>query len=194
MLRSLIIALPILFIVSVLLTMLTGCKTYSQTPEGVEALFAEQDHALDGHATDDHAHDEPRPYNAEADAKLEVEAMLSKVRSEGKLAIIAMGANWCHDSRGLASQFEKDRFKTGLLADHYALLYVDVGEKNRNIDIAQRFGEDEIVGTPTVFIVDGDGTVLNPRTAPTWRNAASRSEDEVYAYFEGFLDGEPETP
>lgn len=132
-----------------------------------------------------HAHNEPTPYDAMADAQLDLKATLAAAKQEGKMSLIVMGANWCHDSRGLAAQFEKDRFQTMIRA-HYKLLYVDVGQKDRNIDIAQYFGVDDIVGTPTVFVVSPEGKVLNLDTAPTWRNAASRSEREIFNYFRGF--------
>ena len=38
----------------------------------------------------------------------------------------------------------------------------------------------KIKGTPTVAILDGDGRVLNRKAAPRWRNAASRSDDDIY--------------
>ena len=140
----------------------------------------------DGHS-ETAAHDEPRPYDAGADARAEVDAAMAAAKIDGKMTIVAMGANWCHDSRGLAAQFEKDRFRD-LLNENYHVVYVDVGQKNRNIDIAEGFGVDNIVGTPTVFVLAPTGKVLNLDTAPTWRNAASRSEDDVFAYFEGFVD------
>ena len=131
------------------------------------------------------AHYEPRPYDKSADARTDVEAAIARANVSGKMALIVMGANWCHDSRGLAAQFEKSKFQT-LIKDHYELVYVDVGQKDRNIDIAQDFGVESIVGTPTVFVVSGQGEVLNLDTAPSWRNAASRSESEIYTYFRGF--------
>ena len=70
----------------------------------------------------------------------------------------------------------------------YETVYIDVGHRDKNIDIAQRFGIAEIKGTPTVLVLSPDGKLLNPDSAPTWRNAASRSEDDVFAYFEGFVD------
>ena len=130
-------------------------------------------------------HNEPRPFMADADARLAVEETMAAAKADGMMSLIVMGANWCHDSRGLAGQFEKRRFQT-LIKDHYKLLYVDVGQKDRNIDIAQDFGIETIVGTPTVFVLSPEGEVLNLDTAPTWRNAASRSEDEIYSYFRGF--------
>ena len=108
-----------------------------------------------------HHDDNPRPYDPDADAKAELAETLELAQSKGKLALIVMGANWCHDSRGLAAHFEDPEFRSAYIDPYYELLYIDVGEKNRNIDIAQGFGVDDIVGTPTVFIVDETGAVLN---------------------------------
>ncbi len=169
MTRFLFIALPILFLASFGLAFLTGCETLSQvTAHNVST------------------HDEPRPYDPEADAAQDVSDVLAAARAEDKLALIVMGANWCHDSRGLAARFEKERFKSGILKDYYKLLYVDVGKKDKNIEIANRFGLETIEGTPTVFIVDKDGKVLNLDTAPTWRDAASRQEGDIAKYFEDY--------
>ncbi len=131
------------------------------------------------------AHAEPTPYDAAANARVDVNRALAASKADGKMTLVAMGANWCHDSRGLAAQFEKERFQT-LLRENYRLVFVDVGQKNRNIDIANDFGVQNIVGTPTVFVVSAEGVVLNLETAPTWRNAASRTEDVIYTYFEKF--------
>lgn len=139
------------------------------------------------HHSSSHGHDEPRPYFETADAAQDVEAALSRARLANKLTIVAMGANWCHDSRAFAHYWEQPRF-VNMLSEDYELVYVDVGQKIRNIDIANRFGEESILGTPTVFIVDTDGKVLNPDTAPTWRNAASRDIDDVYEYFRRYAE------
>lgn len=129
-----------------------------------------------------HDHGEPTPYDSTANAKEDVNRVLAAAEVSGKSVIIAMGANWCHDSRALAANFQTPRFET-LISENYELLYVDVGQKNRNIDIANRFGQDEIAGTPTVFVLSSSGQVLNADTAPTWRNAASRDADTIYEYF-----------
>jgi len=151
-------------------------------------------HADDSHKAehDSHkaAHDEPRPYDPEADAEIDINHTLVAAKEEGKLGMLVFGANWCHDSRALAANFEKPRFQT-LLRSHYKMTYVDVGQKNRNIDLARKFGVDDIVGTPTVFITNSDGEVLNLETAPTWRDAASREEDDVFDYFREFAHPKP---
>ena len=111
-----------------------------------------------------------------------VDETLADAALAGKHAIIVMGADWCHDSRALAGWFQTPRFET-LLQENFVVRYIDVGQKDRNIDVAQRFGLDGIVGTPTIIVTDTLGVVLNLDTAPTWRNAASRSEDSIFEYF-----------
>lgn len=135
------------------------------------------------------AHDEPKPYHAERDARADLNMALDAAAENDTLVLLVMGANWCHDSRALAADFETPRF-TRLIDSHYELVYVDVGQKNRNIDIANDYGYNAIVGTPTVIILTPEGQVLNRKTAPTWRNAASRNDDESYIYFSDFASGE----
>ena len=159
----------------ILILALTACAASTKT----EAVAEETHKAIH------HAENEPRPYDAEADAEVDINHTLVAAKEEGKLGLLVFGANWCHDSRALAAHFEKPRFET-LLRSHYKMIYVDVGQKNRNIELAQDFGVDDIVGTPTVFITNSEGKVLNLETAPTWRNAASRAEDDVFDYFRGF--------
>lgn len=133
-------------------------------------------------------HPEARPFDPDPAlvAQDTVDGALATAAASGKHAIIVMGANWCHDSRALAGWFETPRFQS-LLTDHFEVRYIDVGKKDRNIDVAQRFGLDNIVGTPTIVVTNSNGKVLNLETAPTWRNAASRSEDETFEYFEAYV-------
>ena len=152
-----------------------------------QSYFGKSHSAADKGGLHKHSDDGPRPYDPGADARAAIDNALAAARVKDKMTIVAMGANWCHDSRGLAAQFEKERFQT-LLSENYELVYVDVGKKDRNIDIARDFGVNNIVGTPTVFVVASNGEVLNLDTAPTWRNADSRTEDEVFDYFEAFAE------
>ena len=163
------------------LTLILGSCASTST----SAVEHSHEKASEAHDTAHHGADEPRPYDAEADAEIDINHTLVAAKEEGKLGLLVFGANWCHDSRALAAHFEKPRFES-LLRSHYKMTYIDVGQKNRNIDLARKFGVDDIVATPTVFITDSDGNVQNLDTAPTWRNAASREEDDIFDYFRGY--------
>lgn len=130
-------------------------------------------------------HPETTPYEKNAKASQDVDAALARAVATDKRVLLVMGANWCHDSRGLAGWFEKPRFAQ-MLRTKYEVVYVDVGHRDRNIDIAQRFGIEKIKGTPTVLVLSPRGALLNPKSAPTWRNAASRDEEEIFSYFDQF--------
>ena len=130
-------------------------------------------------------HPEARPFDQSANATEQVNAALARARISGKRVIVVMGANWCHDSRGLAGWFAQPGF-AAMLEPKYEIVYVDVGQKDRNIDIARRFGIKSIKGTPTVLVLSPRGKLLNRRSAPKWRDAASREDEDIFAYFDQF--------
>ena len=128
-------------------------------------------------------HPEARLYAADADAMADVDAALARASVSGKRVAVVLGANWCHDSRALAGWLETPRF-AALAAAHYELVYVDVGMpqtgEGRNLEVARRFGLDELKGTPALLVLGADGRAVNLESAAKWRNAASRSEDAIY--------------
>lgn len=132
-------------------------------------------------------HPEARPFIETANANAEIAAAVAN--SDRKI-IVVMGANWCHDSRALAGWFETPRF-AAMLNEQYRVVYVDSGSpqtgKGRNLDIAARFGIKKVKSTPLVFILSPNGELLNSRKdAVSWRNSASRNENEIYNYFADF--------
>lgn len=128
---------------------------------------------------------EPRPFDEKADAATDVDAAMATARREGKNVILVLGANWCHDSRGLAKKFNHPRLAP-IIEKSFVVAYVDVGRRDRNLEIAKRFGVAALVGTPTVLILDADGTLLNRDSVHDWTTAYSRPLDEAIAYFSGF--------
>lgn len=149
----------------------------------ISAPIMAQDLSARAHENENSIFDESR------DAAADVNALLETIAQNGKMGIIIMGANWCHDSRALAGHFASARF-AAMLAPKYEIVYVDVGVpqtgNGRNIDIAKHFGIKKIKGTPTVIIVDSNGDILNKKAAPKWRNAASRTEDDIFNRFANF--------
>jgi hypothetical protein len=127
---------------------------------------------------------------ADRDAQLDVDRALADAQASGKSVVVIMGANWCHDSVGLAGWLDTPRFME-MMRDRYAIVYVDVGKpqigKGRNLDIPRRFGIKKVKTTPLLMVVSSDGRLLNSKKdAANWRNAASRSEDDIYRYFSTF--------
>lgn len=142
------------------------------------------------------AHPEARVYDVRPDAAADVDAALSRAVASGKRVLLVMGANWCHDSRALAGWLETPRF-AALVAERYELVFVNVGMPQsgdgHNLDIARRFGLTEFPGTPALLVLTPEGKAVNRDTAASWRNAATRSEDAIYAELAALAEA-PATP
>jgi hypothetical protein len=111
-----------------------------------------------------------------------IDAALVAAKQSGKLVLLVMGTGGCHDSAWFANLIATDRFAP--VRGRYEIVYADIGMPHvrgwgRNPEVAKRF-RFKIKGTPTVAILDADGQVLNRKAAPKWRNAASRSDDDIY--------------
>lgn len=117
-----------------------------------------------------------------ADPMPAIDAALAAAKASGQRVLLVMGTGGCHDSAWLANLIATDRFAP--VRARYQIVYADIGMPHirgwgRNPEVAKRFGF-KIKGTPTVAILDKNGAVLNRKAAPKWRNAASRSDDEIY--------------
>jgi Thioredoxin-like len=124
------------------------------------------------------------------DAKSQLEFKLKGAKVMGRKLLVILGGNWCHDSAALANLIDSPRF-AGMMTQNYEVLFVDVGvpqtRRGRNLDIAKRFGLGKVKGTPLVLVLSPDGKRLNSKKdATSWRNAASRAEDDIYRYFAEF--------
>lgn len=129
-------------------------------------------------ADDDH----PEPFVSDTDARAEVTAALDRAATDGKRVILVFGANWCHDSRGLADHFRQDDLRA-VLDEHYEVVWIDVGWRHRNLDIAREYGVWTVYGTPTVLVIDPEIGLVNRGTMHSWHTAYSRDHANVVRYF-----------
>ncbi|MEM9494918.1 MAG: thioredoxin family protein [Pseudomonadota bacterium] len=139
----------------------------------------------DAEDKDRHHDDDPRPYDPDRDAMADVDLALEAAAISGRNVLLVLGANWCHDSRGLAAKFQRPELAR-VLKEGYELVFVDVGQRDRNLDVGARFGVPAIFGTPTVLILSPSARLLNADTVHDWRTADSKPYDETLQYFEAF--------
>lgn len=111
-----------------------------------------------------------------------IDAAIASAKRSGKHVLLVMGTGGCHDSAWFANLLATDRFAP--VRDRYEIVYADIGMPHvrglgRNSEVPKRF-KFKIKGTPTIAVLDAEGRVLNRKAAPKWRNAASRSDDDIY--------------
>src|SRR5437016_1653349 len=91
-------------------------------------------------------------YPADADAKKEIDEALEKAVKDKKRVMRTFGANWCNDCPvldralhdGDAGQIVKERF---------VLVHVDIGEGDKNLDLAKKYKTPLDKGVPAVAIL-----------------------------------------
>jgi hypothetical protein len=137
----------------------------------------------DAHEEEKHDYPEARLYDASINASEAVDAALARAAENKRNVLIVLGANWCHDSRAFAGWTQSERIGA-LIEERFELVFINVGmpqtDDGHNAHIMRRFGFEKQEGTPLVIMTSYDGIVLNAETAQSWRNTASRTEDEIY--------------
>jgi protein disulfide-isomerase len=122
------------------------------------------------------------PYDEAADAKAQLQSALAKAHSANKPVLVIFGANWCEDCRALDQALREGR-NAALLAREFELVKVDVGRFDRNLDIAQKYGNPIRKGIPAAVIVSPDDKLLYATRAGELADARRMNEGDVYAFF-----------
>ncbi len=114
----------------------------------------------------------------------DVDKVIALAKDNNKLALIVMGANWCHDSRSLARKLFAPEVKE-VIDTHYELLFINVGFMEKVKPVITRFGMPIIYGTPTALIIEPNAELLiNRHNIHFVRDADSVSIADTKAYFE----------
>ncbi len=125
-------------------------------------------------------------YLPSEDSMAHLNAGFDAARESNKLALVVMGANWCHDSRALAARIYEEPLST-TIDEQYEIIFIDVGYLDKGKDVITSLGIPAYYATPTVLIVDPvSGQVVNAGNRHQWANAANISMEESVAYFGQF--------
>lgn len=98
------------------------------------------------------------PYDEQADARADVQSALAQARQLNKKVLVVFGANWCPECRHLDQEIA--RGKTALKRDEFVMVKVDVGNFNKNTDLARAYGNVIRKGIPAAVILTADNQVV----------------------------------
>ncbi len=130
------------------------------------------------------SHAGPLAYNEAANAKLEVEQALSAAKSAGRPVLIIFGANWCEDCRALDRALKIPR-NADLLAKEFLMVKVDVGNFDRNLDLAELYGNPIKKGIPAALVLSPRNEILYTTRLGELSNARRMSEFDIHEFLQG---------
>lgn len=118
------------------------------------------------------------------DSLANISSAMETAMNSNKLVLIIMGANWCHDSRALASRIETPPL-SNIISENYETVLVDVGYLDKGKDVITSLGVPVYYATPTVLVVDPvSGKLVNADNRHQWGSAASINMPDSVEYFQ----------
>lgn len=129
----------------------------------------------------------PPAYDESADAEADVKSALTGAKSSGLPVLILFGANWCGDCRALDLALQEGQ-SAELVAKSFKVVKVDVGNFDRNQDLADTYGNPIKTGIPAAVVLSVDGKILYVTKAGELANARRMSETGIYEFFEGVTE------
>jgi thiol:disulfide interchange protein len=98
-------------------------------------------------------------YPADADPRADIAAALKQARSEHKRVILNFGGDWCGDCQVLDIYLHQPP-NLELFDNNFVLVHIDIGHKDKNVDVAERYGIPLNEGVPALAVIDADGKIL----------------------------------
>lgn len=124
----------------------------------------------------------PLPYDEAADAKADVKHTLAEAKKANKPVLIIYGANWCEDCRALDKALHEGR-NAALVNREFKVVKVDVGRFDKNLDVAEAYGNPIKKGIPGAAVLSPDGKLLYLTKLGELADARHMSETGIYDFF-----------
>jgi thioredoxin-related protein len=117
-------------------------------------------------------------YDEKADARSQIRAATAEAKRENRRVLLQWGANWCPWCARLHQTLQKDADLRKILLYEYDLVRVDVGRKDKNLDLAAHYGADvKKYGIPFLTVLDGDGKVLANQATDLFESKAEGKKE-----------------
>jgi protein disulfide-isomerase len=120
------------------------------------------------------------PYNEAADAKADVHQALDTARADHKQLLLVFGANWCRDCRELDMALRGT--SRSLIEGRFEVVKIDVGNFDKNLDLAERYGNPIKKGIPAVVVLGTDGQVVYSTKGGELANARRMGDAGIYDF------------
>lgn len=120
-------------------------------------------------------------YPADADAPKEIQEALQAAAKSHKRVMLVFGGNWCYDCHVLDAAFHTPEIAP-TLNRNFIVVHVDVGEYNKNLELAKKYDVPLEKGVPAAAILDGDGKLVVSQKNQEFEKARSMSPEDILAF------------
>lgn len=127
-------------------------------------------------------------FSDSADARSDIQKALARAKQQKKRVLLDFGANWCFDCHVLDTAFES-RDIAPLLTKNFIVVHVDVGQYDKNLDLAQQYQIPLDQGIPALAVLSADGKLLYSSEHKEFEKARSMSPEEITDFLKQWRPG-----
>jgi protein disulfide-isomerase len=120
------------------------------------------------------------PYDESANAAADVQRALAAARADHHDVLVVFGANWCPDCRELDKALNGK--SQALIAGHFQVVKVDVGRFDKNLDLADRYGNPIKMGIPALVVLSADDRIVYSSKGGELANARRMGDAGIYDF------------
>jgi thioredoxin 1 len=120
------------------------------------------------------------PYDEHADAAAQLQQALGSALIDHHDVLVIFGANWCDDCRELDKALHG--ISNAMITSRFDVVKVDVGRFDKNLELANRYGNPIAKGIPAVVVLSADNRVLYSTKAGELANARRMGETGIYDF------------
>jgi thioredoxin 1 len=132
----------------------------------------------------------PQLYRANANAAQEIREAKLAAPKQHKRILLVFGANWCIDCHVLDNAFRQPRIAP-LLNANFLVVHVDVGQYDKNLDLAKQYHVDLEKGVPEIAVLNVNGGLLY--STSEFEKARLLGEDDVVKFLNDWKPPQPAT-
>jgi len=129
-------------------------------------------------------------YPADVDANAEIAETLHSAAASHKRVLVVFGGNWCFDCHVLDEAFHSPEIAP-TLDKSFLVVHVDIGQMDKNLDIAQKYEVPLDRGVPAIAVLDSDGKLLFSQKRGEFEAARSMAPEDILAFLNQWKPAPP---
>ncbi len=120
-------------------------------------------------------------YPPNVDAHAEIKEALALAAKGHKRVLLVFGANWCYDCHVLDLAFHRDDLAP-VVEKNYEVVHVDIGEGDKNQDLAKQYDVPMDKGVPAIAVLEADGKLLYSQKNGEFEKARSLDPETMLKF------------
>jgi thioredoxin-related protein len=130
-------------------------------------------------------------YPANADAQEDIDTALKNASHDHKRVLLVFGGNWCYDCHVLDRAMHEGT-AAKIIKASFELVHVDIGEANKNLNLAEKYRIPLDKGVPALAVLDEKGTILYSSGDGEFEGARSMLKTDLVAFLERWQKNKPD--